>query len=66
MEAKQKVFNLIILDESGSMQSIKSATISGFNEVVQTIKGMEMQFPEQEHFISLVTFNGIGINPYSC
>ena len=61
MEPKHKVFNLIILDESGSMQSIKQATISGFNEVVQTVKGVELQFPEQEHFISLVTFNGLGI-----
>jgi Mg-chelatase subunit ChlD len=61
MEQKHQVFNLIILDESGSMQSIKQATISGFNEVVQTVKGMELQFPEQEHFISLVTFNGLGV-----
>jgi hypothetical protein len=61
METKHKVFNLIILDESGSMESIKDATISGFNEVVQTIKGVEKQFPEQEHFISLISFNGLGI-----
>jgi hypothetical protein len=61
MEPKQKVYNLIILDESGSMQSIKKPTIGGFNEVVQTIKGMETKFPEQEHYISLVTFNGMGI-----
>lgn len=56
-----KVYNLIILDESGSMESIKQATISGFNEVVQTIKGIEKKFPEQQHFISLVTFNGFGV-----
>lgn len=55
------VHNLIILDESGSMEAIKRATITGFNEVVQTIKGVEKQFPEQEHFVSLVTFNGLGI-----
>ena len=61
MKNKHKVYNLIILDESGSMQSIKSATISGFNEVVQTVKGVEKQFPEQEHIISLVTFNGLGV-----
>ncbi len=61
MTNKHKVYNLIILDESGSMQSIKRATISGFNEVVQTVKGVEEQFPEQEHIISLVTFNGLGI-----
>lgn len=56
-----KVYNLIILDESGSMSSIKKATINGFNEVVQTIKGIEKKFPEQQHFISLVSFNGFGI-----
>jgi hypothetical protein len=55
------VYNLIILDESGSMEAIKLATISGFNEVVQTIKGIEKKFSEQKHFISLVTFNGFGI-----
>ena len=61
MEQRHKIINLIILDESGSMQSIKEATISGFNEVVQTVKGVEKQYPEQEHFITLVTFNGMGI-----
>jgi hypothetical protein len=55
------VHNLIILDESGSMESIKQATIVGFNEIVQTIKGTEKQFSEQEHFVSLVTFNGLGL-----
>ncbi len=56
------VHNLIILDESGSMEIIKQATITGFNEVVQTIKGVEESFPEQTHFVSLVTFNGLGID----
>lgn len=60
METKHQVHNLIILDESGSMESIKKTIIQGFNEIVQTVKGIENQFPEQEHFISLVTFNGFG------
>ena len=59
MENKHQVHNLIILDESGSMNSVKKATIQGFNETVQTIKGIEKKYPEQEHFISLITFNGI-------
>jgi hypothetical protein len=59
MEAKHQVHNLIILDESGSMGSIKTSIISAFNELVQTIKGVEKQFPEQEHFISFVTFNAL-------
>lgn len=58
---KLKIYNLIILDESGSMSEIKSATIRGFNEVVQTIKSAEQQLPEQEHFISLTTFNTTAI-----
>ena len=60
METKHQVHNLIILDESGSMGSIKETIIQGFNEIVQTVKGIEKEFPEQEHFISLVTFNGLG------
>ena len=60
MEKKHQVHNLIILDESGSMESIKTAIIQGFNELVQTIQGIEKQFPEQEHFISFVSFNGLG------
>lgn len=60
MNRKHQVHNLIILDESGSMQSIKPTIISGFNELVQTIKGIEKKFPEQEHLISFVTFNGLG------
>jgi len=60
MSNKHQVHNLIILDESGSMESIKKTIIQGFNEIVQTVKGIEEKFPEQEHFISLVSFNGLG------
>lgn len=58
--AARIVHNLIILDESGSMESIKQATVTGFNEIVQTIKGVEEQFPDQLQYVSLITFNGLG------
>ncbi len=61
METKHKVHNLILLDESGSMESIKNTIIQGFNEIVQTVKGIALQYPEQEHLITFVTFNGLGI-----
>jgi len=61
MKKKKQVHNLILLDESGSMSSIQDTTIQGFNEIVQTIRGIEKEFPDQEHFISLLTFNGLGI-----
>lgn len=60
MENKHQVHNLIILDESGSMASIKPSIINGFNELVESIKGIHLQFPEQEHYISIVSFNGFG------
>jgi Mg-chelatase subunit ChlD len=60
MDKKHQVHNLIILDESGSMESIKKTIIQGFNEIVQTVKGIQQEFSEQEHFISLISFNGLG------
>ena len=54
---KTKIFNLIILDESGSMESIKKAAVSSVNETVQTIRAAQRKFEEQEHLVSLVTFN---------
>ncbi len=57
-----RIFNLLILDESGSMEGIKAATLSGFNEIVQTIQGASQQFPDQQHTVTLVTFNGLGIS----
>jgi Mg-chelatase subunit ChlD len=56
-----RIYNLIILDESGSMLSIKREAIGGFNETVQTIKKAKVKYPEQDHRISLVTFNSDGI-----
>jgi hypothetical protein len=58
---KHQVHNLIILDESGSMDDIRETIVSGFNEVIQTIKGCSDQFPEQEHFVSVISFNALGI-----
>jgi len=43
------------------MESIKKGIIKGFNEVVQTVQGVAQQYPEQQHLITLVTFNGMGI-----
>lgn len=53
----KRIFNLIILDESGSMESIKRPAINGFNETIQTIYLAQIRHDEQEHFVSLVTFN---------
>lgn len=64
MKTKHHVHNLIILDESGSMFGIKEQIIRGFNEIVQTVKHVEEEYPEQEHFITFITFNGLGITEH--
>ncbi|WP_455585989.1 vWA domain-containing protein [Bacteroides sp.] len=54
---KTRIFNLIILDESGSMEAIKEQAIMGMNETVQTIRSAQNRHEDQEHIVSLVTFN---------
>ena len=54
---KTQIYNLIILDKSGSMSSIARAAISGFNETVGSIRSAQERFAEtQEHFVSLMIF----------
>ena len=54
---KIKVHNLIILDESGSMQAIYHPALTGVNETLQTIRGAQKEHTDQEHFVTLVTFD---------
>lgn len=54
---KQRVFNLLILDESGSMSSIEEQAIGAVNETIQTIRSAQKKHEDQEHFMSLVVFN---------
>lgn len=54
---KTQVFNVIILDRSGSMEHIRNAAVEGFNETLTGIKKAQEKFAEtQDHFVSLVTF----------
>lgn len=55
MSNKEKTYVAFILDKSGSMNSVKSQTIKGFNEHVEQIKE---DAKDTEIFTSLVTFNG--------
>lgn len=54
---KQRVFNLIIIDQSGSMSSIEKQAIGAVNETIQTIRSAQKKHKGQEHFLSLVVFN---------
>lgn len=58
---KKRVFNLIILDESGSMISIKKQAIDGVNETIQTIREAQKKYEDQEHYLTLVSFNSSSV-----
>ena len=59
MEKKEKtqIYNLVVLDKSGSMGMIRRAAMEGFNETLAGIKKAHREYAEtQQHYISLVTF----------
>ena len=58
----QKIFNLIVLDASGSMYSIRNEAIAGVVETIQTIRTAQKDNAEQEQLFSLVVFNGAQIS----
>jgi len=55
------IYNVIILDESGSMTAIYDQALSGINEVLSGIRKNQEEFPDQQHYVSIVTFEGNGI-----
>lgn len=63
---KTRIFNLIIIDESGSMQSIKNAAIDSVNETILTIYFAQKKHEDQEHYVSLITFNDNVKTIYEC
>lgn len=56
------VYNIIILDESGSMHHIAEATIASMNEVLAGIRKDQELFPNQKNFVTIVTFEGFGMD----
>ncbi len=56
-EKTKRVHNLIIVDESGSMEIIRRQAFSGMNETLQTIRKMQEKYPDQAQFVTLVTFD---------
>ena len=50
------VYNLIIVDESGSMCLIEQQAFAGMNDTIQTVKQLQKKYPEIEQRITLMTF----------
>lgn len=53
--------NLIILDRSGSMESIRSEAIDGVNETLGAILSFAKNNPDTRQFVTLVMFCGCSI-----
>jgi len=56
MEVKN-IINLMILDASGSMESIYNQALSGVNETIQTIRMGKKKHPEFGQSLTLASFN---------
>lgn len=55
------VYNLILLDESGSMSSIWRQALDGINETLNGIRKTQDEYPSQHQYVSIVTFEGNGV-----
>ena len=53
----KRVFNMIIVDESGSMCVIERQALAGINETIDTVKKMQKMHKDMEQRISLLTFD---------
>lgn len=56
MEVKN-IINLMILDASGSMESIYNQALSGVNETIQTIRMGQKDHPDMKQILTLASFN---------
>ena len=58
MKTPITVYNVIILDKSGSMGSIARQAVDGVNETIGAIKSAQEKNPDQTHKVTLVAFCG--------
>ncbi len=58
----KEVYNLIVLDRSGSMSSIRNQAIAGVNETVGTIRAAQAKGLKQ--YVTIITFCGCSTNDF--
>ncbi len=61
----KQVYNLIILDESGSMCSCAGASVEGFNQTIKTIASAHKEDSQREQLVSFVTFNSESVKKHN-
>lgn len=58
MDSK-RIFNLILMDESGSMGHLTQMAIDGANETIKCIQQAEKDHPDQKQYLTLATFDTV-------
>ena len=62
-----KIYNLVILDRSGSMTPLREVAVQGYNETLDVIRAAQQQYDlEQQNLITLALFNTEVTNVFDC
>lgn len=56
-QGAKRVYNLIIVDESGSMSIIHKEALAGINETITTCRQMQKLHPEMQQRVTLISFD---------
>ena len=60
----KRVFNLLVVDESGSMSIIRRQALVGINETLATIQKMQEAHADLEQRVTLITFDSTHTNVF--
>ena len=60
----KRVFNLLVVDESGSMSIIERQALVGINETLTTIQKMQKTHKDMEQRVTLITFDSTHTNVF--
>ena len=60
----KRVFNLLVVDESGSMSIIERQALVGINETLTTIQKMQKAHADLEQRVTLITFDSTHTNVF--
>lgn len=61
-EGKKRLHNLIVVDESGSMEAIREQALVGMNDTIEAIKKMEKEYKGVDQSVTLLTFDSDHLN----
>lgn len=60
----KRIFNLLVVDESGSMSIIERQALVGINETLATIQKMQKAHADLEQRVTLITFDSTHTNVF--